>query len=132
MPEEDEPGSEAVENQFRQARRAFTDAEGAREAQLSDAVVINRLYYTCFHAAQGVLYERGYNPSSHGGVLSLFGSEVVVEGDATRENGRFLNRLSELRHQADYGYGTLDVDVDALISRAETFLTKMEALRAEE
>lgn len=132
MPDEPAPDEEAIEDQLRQARQAFEDAEGAREADLSDAVVINRLYYTCFHAAQGILYGRGYTPESHGGVLSLFGSEVVVEGDATREQGRFLNRLSELRRQADYGYGTLDEDVDALLRRTEQFLTKMESLHAEE
>ena len=42
------------------------DADGARDAELSDAVVINRLYYACFHAAQAVLYDRGYDPSTHG------------------------------------------------------------------
>jgi uncharacterized protein (UPF0332 family) len=104
MPDDEAPGIEAVDDQLRQAQQALADAEGARNADLSDVVVINRLYYACFHAAQAVLYDRGHNPGSHGGVLSLFGSEVVVVGDAPRENGRFLNRLSELRKQADYGY----------------------------
>lgn len=129
MPDGDEPpGEEAVENQLRQARQALTDAEGARDAELSDAVCINRLYYACFHAAQAVLYDRGHNPGSHGGVLSLFGSEIVVAGDAPRERGRFLNRLSELRKQADYGYGTVDEDVDALLARTREFVSEMEDL----
>lgn len=34
-----------VEEQLRQATQAFNDANGAREAGLSDAVVVNRLYY---------------------------------------------------------------------------------------
>lgn len=131
MPDENAPGDDPVEDQLRQARQAFADAEGARDADLSDAVVINRLYYACFHAAQGVLYDRGYNPSSHGGVLSLFGSEVVTAGDVTRKRGRFLNRLSELRRQADYGYGTLDENVDTLLQRTEQFVTEMESLCAE-
>ncbi len=70
------PGDAEVEDQLLQARQALDDANGARNAELSDAVVINRLYYACFHAAQAVLYDRGYDPGSHGGVLSLFGSEV--------------------------------------------------------
>lgn len=126
---DDTPDDTAVEDQFQQANRALSDAEGARNANLSDAVVINRLYYACFHAAQGVLYDRGVNPSSHGGVLSLFGSEVIAAGDAPREHGRFLNRLSELRKQADYGYGTIDEDVDALLSRTREFVSTMETLR---
>jgi uncharacterized protein (UPF0332 family) len=89
MPDETPPRDAPVENQLRQARQALADAEGAREAELSDAVVINRLYYACFHAAQAVLYDRSYTPSAHGGVLSLFGSEVVTAGDADRNRGRF-------------------------------------------
>jgi uncharacterized protein (UPF0332 family) len=90
--------------------------------------VINRCYYACFHAAQAVLYDRGYDPSSHGGVLSLFGSEVVTDGDAPRDYGRFLNRLSELRKQADYGYGDLDEDVDNLLAQTRAFVENTEAL----
>lgn len=129
MPADDEsPGAAAVEDQLQQARQALDDATGARDAELSDAVVINRLYYACFHAAQAVLYDRGLNLSSHGGVLSLFGSEVIAVDDAPREYGRFLNRLSELRKQADYGYGTLDENVDALCSRTEQFVSEMAPL----
>lgn len=53
-----------AERQLQQARQALEDAIGAREAGLSDAVVINRLYYTCFHAAQAVLYDRDFEPDS--------------------------------------------------------------------
>lgn len=119
---------EAVTDQLRQARQALDDAEGARDADLSDAAVINRLYYACFHAAQAVLYDRGYEPTSHGGVLSLFGSEVVAAGAAPREHGRFLNRLSELRKQADYGYGEIDEDIDDLLDRTRTFVSEAEDL----
>jgi uncharacterized protein (UPF0332 family) len=75
-----------------------------------------------------VLYDRGHDPSSHGGVLSLFGSEVVTEEDAPRDHGRFLNRLSELRKQADYGYGDLDEDVDNLLEQTRAFVENTEAL----
>lgn len=128
MPDDESPGGTAVEDQLRQSQQALADATGARDAELSDTVVINRLYYACFHAAQAALYDRGYEPKSHGGVLSLFGSEVVVAEDASREHGRLLNRLSELRKQADYGYGRIDENVGDLISRTEQFVTEMEDL----
>jgi|AntDeeMetagen681_2_1112603.scaffolds.fasta_scaffold01963_4 uncharacterized protein (UPF0332 family) len=129
MPEgDDAPGDAAVEDQLRQARQALSDAEGARNAELSDTVVINRLYYACFHAAQAALYDRGFDPSTHGGVLTLFGSEVVVSGDADRKDGQFLNNLGELRQQADYGYGTIDENLDALLSRTRKFVSQMESI----
>ena len=76
MPDDDAPGEAAVEDQLRQARQALSDAEGARNVNLSDAVVINRLYYACFHAAQAALYDREVEPTTHGGVLTFFGSEM--------------------------------------------------------
>jgi uncharacterized protein (UPF0332 family) len=67
----------------------------------------------------------------HGGVLSLFGSEVVVEGDASREQGRFLNDLSALRKQADYGYESVDEDIEELLERTAAFVGTMEAVAEE-
>lgn len=60
---EDPPGTAAVESELDQAREALSDAEGALDADLSAAVVINRCYYACFHAAQAVLYDRGFDPN---------------------------------------------------------------------
>lgn len=117
-----------VEKELQQAHQALDDATKARGAGVSDAAVINRLYYAGFHAVQAVLYERGFEPTSHGGVRSLFGAEVIVAGDATREDGRFLSQLSELRQQADYGYGDLDADVGALLTRTQQLVSEMEAL----
>jgi uncharacterized protein (UPF0332 family) len=118
----------SVDRELEQAHQALDDATKARDAHLSEAAVINRLYYAAFHAVQAVLYDRGFNPTSHGGVRSLFGSELIVAGEASRSDGRFLSRLAELRQQADYGYDELDVDVDALLSRTQELVSDMEAL----
>lgn len=117
-----------VERELQHAHQALDDAVKARDAGLSDAAVINRLYYAAFHAVQAVLYERGFEPTSHGGVVSLFGSEIIAAGDAARADGRFLSQLSELRKQADYGYEELDEDVDALLSRTQQLVADLEAL----
>lgn len=123
-----EDDTDPVRDQLRQARQALDDAIGAREANLSDAVIVNRLYYACFHAAQAVLYDRGIEPRSHGGVLSQFGSAVVTEGDVSRDRGRFLNDLSTTRKKADYGYGPIDEDLDDLVERTTAFVREMERL----
>ena len=44
MPNGDAPSEAAVEGQLRQAHQALSDAKGARDAELSDTVVVNRLY----------------------------------------------------------------------------------------
>ncbi|WP_225741175.1 HEPN domain-containing protein [Halorussus halophilus] len=90
--------------------------------------MINRLYYPAFHSVQAALYDRGFEPTSHGGVLSLFGSEIISVGDAPRRDGRFFSKLSELRQQADYGYNELEEDIDALHSRTQELVADMETL----
>lgn len=117
-----------VERELQQAAQALEDATKARNADLSDGAVINRLYYAAFHSVQAALYDRGFEPTSHGGVRSLFGSEIIAVGDAPRRDGRFLSQLSELRQQADYGYDELDEDVEALHSRTENLVTDMRSL----
>ncbi|WP_164974701.1 HEPN domain-containing protein [Halegenticoccus tardaugens] len=89
---------------------------------------VNRLYYACFHAAQAVLYAKGFEPTSHRGVSTLFGKEIVLKGDAPRDDGRFLSELWDLREQADYGYEPLDLDLSTLRSRTDAFVSRMETL----
>lgn len=125
MPDDPDP---TVERELQQARQALDDATKARDAGLSDSAVINRLYYAAFHAIQAALYARGLEPTSHGGVRSLFGSEIITVGDAPRRDGRFFSQLGELRQQADYGYDELDENVDALHSRTQELVTDMVAL----
>jgi hypothetical protein len=36
--------------------------------------------------------------------------------------------LGELRQQADYGYGTIDENLDALLSRTRKFVSQMESI----
>ena len=127
MADGNDPGA-TVERELQQAQQALDDDTKARAAGLSDAAVINRLYYAAFHAVQAVLYEREFNPTSHGAVLSLFGSEIIATDDSLREHGRFLSQLSELRKQADYGYETVDEDLDALLSRTQELVTAMKTL----
>ena len=119
----DEPGAE-----LSRARDALHDAEVLLDDDGSDAGVLNRLYYAAFHAAQAVLYARGENPSSQGHVRQQFGQMVVLDGDATREQGRLLGTLYDYRREADYGHGPPSVDLETLIDDVETFVEDMQEL----
>lgn len=119
---------EYVAEEFEKARQALADAEQLAAGSGSDEGIVNRLYYAAFHAAQAVLYDRDVAPSSHGAIRNRFGEAVVLESDASREQGRLLTRLADLRQQADYGYEPIDADVDTLKSQTEAFLADMEEL----
>lgn len=86
-----------VREELEQARQAVADAEHLLEGSGSDEGAVNRLYYATFHATQAVPYDRGVEPSSHGAVRNLFGSHVVLDGDAKRSHGRLLTTLADLR-----------------------------------
>lgn len=106
------------------ARDALTDARalctnGTREG------TINRLYYACFHAAKGVLYTKGIEPGTHEGVVNQFGEQIVLQGDATRDDGRFLSELHALRMTADYEHEQVTTDTDELLYRSEEFVDDM-------
>lgn len=104
------------------AASALSDARKLREAGGTDGAVINRLYYACFHAAQALLHTRGHDPTTRGGVLMLFGQEIVATGEATRDDGRFFNEMQSYGLAADYEDGQIDVDVSKRLERTETFV----------
>lgn len=118
----------SVQRELTQAHQALRDARIGQDAGLSDAAVVNRLYYAAFHSAKAALYDQGHSPASHGGVLSLVGSELVVSGQVSRDQGRFLNHLAELRQQADYEYEAVPDDVADLVTQTEQFVAEMETL----
>ena len=115
----------APADELEQARGALRDARVLLDGDGTDAGVLNRLYYATFHAAQAALYARGEQPSSHGHVRQQFGQHIVLEGDATREEGRLLGTLYDYRREADYGYGTPSVDLERLTAEVERFIDSM-------
>lgn len=119
---------EYVDEELRKARQALDDAEQLAAGSGSDEGIVNRLYYAAFHAAQAVLYARDVTPSSHGAVRNRFGEAVVLEGDASRSQGRLLTTLADLRQQADYGYEPLEADVATLLERTRDFVDEMAEL----
>jgi uncharacterized protein (UPF0332 family) len=101
-----------VEEEFSKACEALLDAQSLAESGGSDAGIVNRLYYACFHAAQAALYDRGVDPSSHSALRNRFGEHLVLDGELSRDHGRLLTTLADLRQQADYGYAPIDEDAN--------------------
>ena len=118
-------GERYAAEELSEARRALADAERPVEVGSSSEGIVNRLYYASFHAAQAALYVQGVDPGSHGAVRNRFGEEIVLDGDATREEGRLLTTLADLRQRADYGYDRIDANVTVLATRTENLVERM-------
>lgn len=85
--------------------RADTNLQVAREL-LEKAyydVSASRAYYAAFYAASALLLNEGIDTSKHSGVIALVHKHFVKNGKLSKEQGRNLNWLFELRSVGDYG-----------------------------
>ena len=89
------------------AARVLIDAELFRES-------VPKLYYTMFHALRALLFVKGLEPKSHGGVSHFFNTHFVGTEPFPRKWGRFFNRLMKYRHEADYGLVSEIVEQDCI------------------
>lgn len=74
--------------EFRKATNALGDARTMHASDVTDEAVVSRCYYACFHAANAALYDRGHEPNTHKGTISLFGQEScwMVHSHAKRDD----------------------------------------------
>jgi uncharacterized protein (UPF0332 family) len=90
----------------------------------------SRAYYAAFYAATAILLSEGMEASKHSAVIALIHQRFVKTGKLSKEQGKALNWLSEMRSVGDYG-GTAHVSqdqVDQAIHAAEEFLSAIQSL----
>lgn len=63
----------------------------------------SRAYYAAFYAASAVLLSQDIESSKHSGVIANIHQKLVKTGKLTKEQGKALNWLFELRSIGDYG-----------------------------
>lgn len=64
----------AAEREFDAASEALDDVDRMSTDEFSRTVILDRLYYACFHAARAILYTRGFEPHSHDGLRRSSGN----------------------------------------------------------
>jgi uncharacterized protein (UPF0332 family) len=88
------------------------------------AAAVTRAYYAMFHAATAVLLTKDIRRTSHRGILSAFGEQVVKTGLLDRSFHRYFREAFDLRQQSDYE-PVVDVDTKhakQILSRAVDFV----------
>ena len=63
----------------------------------------SRAYYAVFYAATAVLLSEGLEVSKHTGVIASIHQRFIKTGKLSKEHGKDLNWLFELRSVGDYG-----------------------------
>ena len=88
---------------------------------------VSRSYYAMFHAARALLLTKDIRPTSHAGVVSLFGLHFVKDGLIERDYARMISQGLDLREDGDYGIYT-DVTkarASEILSDAQKFFVKI-------
>jgi uncharacterized protein (UPF0332 family) len=90
----------------------------------------SRAYYAAFYGAAAVLLNDGLDFSKHSGVIASIHQQFVKTGKLSKEQGKDLNWLFEMRNVGDYG-GTAHVSqlqAERAVQAAESFLRAIKSL----
>lgn len=91
----------AIELLLEKSERNFNQAKYNAQSGFWD-LIVNRLYYSIFHAVNALLLLDGINTKSHKGTSQQFGLYYVKTGIFDESDGKFYHRLQTKREQADY------------------------------
>ena len=80
-----------------------TYTEALDNAQLGHwTLAANRLYYAMFYMSAALLLNRGIHFKSHAGAIRAIGLHFVTAGQLTKEEGRLIFQLQNMRISGDY------------------------------
>lgn len=85
---------------------------------------VNRIYYTVFYAARALLAIKGLDSPKHSGVIALFNKDFVKTGEVSKDLGKILSDMFEIRSAGDYEDGKIfsKDEVGDYLIKSETFL----------
>jgi uncharacterized protein (UPF0332 family) len=92
----------------------------------------SRAYYAAFYSSVAILLSEGLDFRKHSGVVASIHQRFVRTGKLSKEQGKDLNWLFELRNIADYG-GVIHVSLsqaEQAIRAAESFFRAAKTLLA--
>ena len=75
---------------------------------------VSRTYYAMFYCVEALLLTKDISPSSHKGIISLFGEHFIKTGVLPREMSKELNRTFEKRQLSDYESDTVLSETEAI------------------
>lgn len=112
--------------------RAAQSIEAARDLAIKGYYdfAASRAYYGAFYAATAVLLSEGIELSKHSGVIASIHQRFVKTGKLSKEHGKDLNWLFEMRSVGDYG-GIAHVSrqqANHVIEAAASFVDAINAL----
>lgn len=92
----------------------------------------SRLYYASYYMASALLVDKGIIARTHSGVIHIIGAEFAQKGLLSKEEGRLMSRLFNMRQSSDYDdlFDWTEEEVVPFFDKTELFMKRMEGLIA--
>ena len=118
-----------VSFRLQRANETMTEVKGTMQLGYW-RVAANRLYYACYYATSALLINSNLTAHTHSGVINQFSLHFVLNGMISKEHGKLLKRLFELRQNSDYNdwFYIEEEDVKPYIEPVERFIAEIENL----
>lgn len=88
------------------------------------------MYYAVYYAATALLISNGYTTRTHSGMITQMNVHFVLQGKLNKADGRLINKLFDLRQEADYD-DFIDADEDDIkeyMPQVKTLIEKIISL----
>ena len=111
-----------VQYRIEKAKASLVDAVDVSSIK-KWSLAANRLYYALYYAATALLINDGHITRTHSGMISLASLHYVQNGKLSKEEGKLIKRIFDLRQESDY-----DDFIDADETDISTYLPMVSAL----
>lgn len=90
----------------------------------------NRMYYAVYYAATALLISNGYTTRTHSGMITQMNVHFVLQGKLNKADGRLINKLFDLRQEADYDdfIDADEEDIKEYLPQVKTLIEKIISL----
>lgn len=90
----------------------------------------NRLYYALFYMANALLVDKGMYARTHAGMIAKIHEHFVKTGILTKEEGRTISILQNMRHSGDYDdcFEWTEEDVKPFFKKTQDLIDKIKSL----
>ena len=94
--------NEAIKIKMQKAEAFMSEIDALFQIKFYNTL-INRLYYSCFHATKALMLTKDLVSKTHSGVVSILNEKFVLENTFDKEHASFFRRLMNERVEDDYG-----------------------------